>query len=296
MHALLGKQKRLPQRIKKLYALRDATATVGSLPLIVSSILSKKLAGGAKSFLFDVKVGEGALLESLEAAHKLAQALVEGAVANGHPATAVLSDMNVPLGKAIGNALEVTEAIHMLSQDQPDSHKDNRLREVCLTLTSEALRLCGLVTSSKAGYEQAEALLKSGAGREKLREIIRAQGGDERVVDTPETLLPSAPVQLPFIAQKSGFVFRIAAHSIGKIVVGLGGGRANKEDSINPSVGIVLNKSVGDRVTKGDVLAIIHAGSTQEAQTALALLRPALTIAQTAIIPSRVVLDILRNK
>lgn len=279
---LAGQTDTLAPADKKLYALRDATATVGCLPLIVSSILSKKLAGGAKSFLFDVKVGDGALVRTMEEAKELAQALVDGAIASGRRATAVLSDMDAPLGNCVGNALEITEAIRILSPTVPDSQKNTRLQEVCLTLTGEALALCGIATSPEAGFKQAESLLQSGAGLGKLREIIIAQGGDEGVIDHANDLLPRAPVQLPLLSDQDGFIHAIFARQIGEIVVRLGGGRERKEDAIDPSVGIVLSKSVGDAVQTGETIAFIHANSISSAENAVTALQKAVHIGKTS--------------
>ncbi len=293
---LAGQTDTLAPADKKLYALRDATATVGCLPLIVSSILSKKLAGGAKSFLFDVKVGDGALVETVEEAQQLAQALVEGAVANGRHATAVLSDMDSPLGRAIGNSVEIAEAIAILSPQAPEADKDGRLKEVCLTLTGEALALCGIDTDPEAGRKRAEQLLNSGAGLEKFREIIVAQGGDGNVVDEPQAFLPQAPCQHRLLSDKDGFVEKILARQVGKIVVQLGGGRERKEDSIDPSVGVVLEKSVGDPVRIGDVLATVHAGSTIAGQEATERLHDAFLISTVSREPAPLIRAVLRNR
>ncbi|MBC8135815.1 MAG: thymidine phosphorylase [Fibrella sp.] len=292
---LAGQTDTLAPADKKLYALRDATATVGCLPLIVSSILSKKLAGGAKSFLFDVKVGDGALVRTLEEAQTLAQALVAGALANGRDATAVLSDMDAPLGYAVGNALEIEEAVKLLSPMIPETQKNSRLQEVCLTLTGEALALCGIAPSPEAGRDRAKALLTSGAGLDKLREIISAQGGDARIVDDPRLALPQAPVQKTFLADRAGFVQTISARQIGEAVVRLGGGRERKEDEIDPSVGIVLMKSVGDTVDVGEAIAIIHANSTPHAEDASAALRKAVTLGDAPVERSPLIRAVLRK-
>ncbi len=272
---LAGQTETLAPADKKLYALRDATATVGCLPLIVSSILSKKLAGGAKYFLFDVKVGDGAFLDGDDAARELAQALVDGAAANGRDAVAVLSSMDAPLGRTVGNALEVREAIAVL-RGEPDA--GNSLRELCLVLAGQALALCGIAASPDDGKAHAKTLLSSGAAAQKLREIIAAQGGNERVMDTPDALLPTAPVQVPLLATRSGYVTGIGARRVGEIVVSLGGGRSRKEDAINPAVGVVLAANVGDAVRLGDTLAIIHAASDADAQRAVEALREAVTV------------------
>ena len=288
---LVGQTGTLAPADKKLYALRDATATVGCLPLIVSSILSKKLAGGAKSFVFDVKVGNGAFLDSADAARELARSLVDGAAINGRQAVAVLSNMDAPLGKSVGNALEVREIISVL---RGESGADASLRDLCSTLAGEALALCGIAPSPDAGRERAESLLSSGAGLEKLREIISAQGGDGRVVDTPE-VLPVAPVQLPVRATRGGYVVGIGARRVGEIVVALGGGRRRKEDAINPSVGVLFAVRIGDRVSTGDVLATVHAADNTAAEQAADALNKAMTLHDAMSLAAPLIQSVLRQ-
>ncbi len=292
---LAGQTDTLAPADKKLYALRDATATVGCLPLIVSSILSKKFAGGAKSFLFDVKVGDGALVRTLADACELAQALVSGAERGGRRATAVLSDMDAPLGSSVGNALEIAEAVALLTPGVPLSEKDSRLREICLVLGGEALELCGISDSVQAGREKIETLLESGAGLEKLRDIIVAQGGDGRVIDAPWQILPTAPFRTPFLSESSGFVQAISARQVGEIVVRLGGGRQRKDVRVNPSVGIVFTKSVGDPVRTGETLAVIHAGDDVATQEASLALRGAIRLTDSPVDCPPLVRDILKN-
>ncbi len=292
---LAGQTDAIAPADKKLYALRDATATIGCLPLIVSSILSKKLAGGARHFLFDVKSGDGALVGTLAEAEALARALVDGAAANGRRATAVISDMDAPLGYAIGNALEIAESVEMLSPDIPDARKNRRLREICLTLAGEGLALAGITASPEAGRERAEVLLRSGAARDKLRAIIAAQGGDARVVDDPDGVLTVAPFQSPLVAERDGWVTRIAARRVGEVVVALGGGRGRKEDAIDPSVGVVLRKSVGDAVHVGETLAVVHAGDEAGSVAALAALRQTLHIGDVAASVAPLVYSVLRK-
>ena len=288
---LAGQTDTLAPADKKLYALRDATATVGSLPLIVSSILSKKLAGGAASFLFDVKVGDGAFLPSTEAAHELARALVDGAAGSGRTAAAVLSDMNAPLGYAVGNALEVREAIAVL-KNEPGMNK--RLRDLCLTLAGEALALCGIASTADAGRVRASELLVSGAGLAKFAEIVTAQGGDVAVCDDPDAVLPVAPVQLSVRATQTGTVSAIAARRVGEIVVALGGGRSRKEDSVDPSVGVVFAVGVGDAVSSGDLLVTVHAATNDAARAASDELQAAITICCAPISVTPLVLTVLR--
>ena len=272
---LAGQTETLAPADKKLYALRDATATVGCLPLIVSSILSKKLAGGAKHFLFDVKVGNGAFLDGDDAAHELARSLIDGAAANGRKAVAVLSGMDAPLGNTIGNALEVREAIAVL---RGETGTNAALRDLCLTLAGEALALCGIASSPDAGRLHAQALLESGAAAQTLREVVAAQGGDSRVMDTPDAILPVAPVQLTVRAAYGGYIGGIGARRVGEIVVALGGGRSRKEDTVDASVGVVLHSGVGDAVSPGDTLATVHAADERAAKTAAMELFQAITL------------------
>lgn len=259
---LAGQTADLAPADKKLYALRDATATVGSLPLIASSILSKKLAGGADAFVFDVKVGSGAFLPGEQEARELAQALVNGARARGRRAVALLTDMNEPLGRAVGNALEVREAIEVLT---PGAEACPRLRALCVALAAEGLALAGKEEPAAA----AERALAEGRAREALRAIIAAQKGDGSVVDDPGRVLPRAPVIVPARAGAAGYVAAVDAARLGRIVVGLGGGRARKEDDIDPRVGLIVQKRVGQPVAAGDTLALIHAAAPEEAAAVL---------------------------
>jgi pyrimidine-nucleoside phosphorylase len=288
---LAGQTADLAPADKRLYALRDATATVGSLPLIVSSILSKKLAGGADSFLFDVKVGSGALMRTEDDARALAQTLVDGAAASGKQCIAVLSDMNQPLGNTIGNALEVAEAIRTLT---PGTESVNaRFRELCLTLTAEGLRLTGIATGDEA-RQTAERLLISGAALTKFREIVEAQGGDTSVVEEPMRL-PKAPIVSHVPSPETGYVTAIDTAELGNIVVALGGGRARKEDTIDPAVGLVIHAAVGAKIAKGESLAEIHARSGTEADAAVTRIQGAYTIRDTPLPPSPLIFDVLRS-
>jgi pyrimidine-nucleoside phosphorylase len=278
---LAGQTGDLAPADKKLYALRDATATVGSLPLIVGSILSKKLAGGAARFLFDVKVGSGALMKDLDDARDLGRALVEGARQHGRPAVAVLSDMSQPLGRTVGNALEVAEAVATLTPDALPEQVDVRFRELCLFLTVEGLLLAGSAPDRETARKQVEELLDGGAGLEAFKKIVAAQGGDVSVIDDPARL-PKAAVVRPVTASQGGFVHSIDAEAIGAAVVALGGGRARKEDAIDPAVGIVIRAAVGDRVNAGEPLVQVHAASEDAARAAGERVRAAYTVSPDA--------------
>ncbi|MCD8375269.1 MAG: thymidine phosphorylase [Oscillospiraceae bacterium] len=257
---------------KKLYALRDVTGTVAVQGLIVSSIMSKKLAAGADIIVLDVKCGSGSFTKTEESARSLAEEMVAIGRAAGKKAAAVITDMDEPLGYAVGNALEVKEAIACLSGE-----KCGELLELCLTLGG-----CILVAAGKAAdMDAARGILlegiTSGRAKSKLAELVAAQGGDEHAVyDT--SLLPSAPVQLEALSDRAGYVNHIQADAVGLVNLHLGGGRATKESVIDLSVGLVLHKKVGDRVERGESLATIHASTPEKAAEAAEMLRQCYTI------------------
>ncbi len=270
---LAGQTADLAPADKKLYALRDVTGTVGSLPLIVASILSKKLAGGAGSFLFDVKVGDGALMKTLPDAQALAEALVEGARRNGKRAVAVLSDMSQPLGRTIGNALEIQEACELLDPNRTET-AESRLRELCLILATEGLILAKNLSEAEARAE-AEKALRSGEAGHRLGKLIETQGG------TLEQL-PRAPVQRAVTATHSGQVGSIATRELGELVVMLGGGRATRSDVIEPSVGLEILMPVGSSVHSGQTLAVIHATGESQAETLVERVRAAFVLSEAS--------------
>ncbi|MCX8066743.1 MAG: pyrimidine-nucleoside phosphorylase [Anaerolineae bacterium] len=248
-----GQSANLAPADRKLYALRDATATVSSLPLIVSSIMSKKLAGGAHAILLDIKVGSGAFMKTVEEASRLAEAMVRLGQELGRRMAALISDMNQPLGWAVGNALEVREAIDVLHEGGPDD-----LREHCLVVAAEMLTLAGRVANPVEGMEMAKRVIANGNAWQKFRALVEAQGGDVRFVDDPDRL-PRARYVESVPAPADGYVQRIDAAQIGMAVVDLGGGREKKEDPIDHSVGVVVHHKVGDLVQKGTPLVTLHA-------------------------------------
>lgn len=258
--AVIGQSGNLTPADKKLYALRDVTATVNSIPLIASSIMSKKIAAGADAIVLDVKTGAGAFMKTEEDAKKLAQAMVRIGNNVGRKTMAVISDMSQPLGFAIGNALEVKEAIDTLQGKGP---KD--LEELCLVLGSQMSYLAGKATS----LEEAKAMLKevmlNGKALAKFKEFIVNQGGDPEVVDHPERL-PQAAYRVEVPAKKDGVVAKIVADAIGTAAMLLGAGRATKESEIDLAVGLVLHKKVGDKVSKGESLVTIHANQEAVAE------------------------------
>lgn len=237
---------------KKIYALRNATATVDSIPLICSSIMSKKIATGADGIVLDVKVGDGAFMKTAEDAERLAEAMVRVGRLAGRKCSAVLTDMSKPLGRAVGNSLEVMEAIDVLKGNAP---KDSPLREISLTLAAEML-----VTAGKGDSEQcfamAEKALDSGAALEKLRLMTELQGGDPRVIEDCG-LFGEARFRVDVTAAESGTISGIACERTGLAAMRLGAGRLTKESDIDPTAGIVFHKTVGDSVSAGDTLATL---------------------------------------
>lgn len=251
--AVVGQSGNLTPADKKLYGLRDVTATVNSIPLIASSIMSKKIASGADAIVLDVKTGDGAFMKSLEGSKELAQTMVEIGQHVGRKTVAVISDMSQPLGYAIGNALEVKEAIDTLRGKGPQD-----LTELCLVLGAHMVVLAEQEANYEKAYKRLKNILNSGEAIQKLKDFIEAQGGDSTVVDQPERL-PQASHQMVVKSSASGFVQEIEAEEIGRIAMMLGAGRRTKEDEIDLAVGVVLSKKVGDSVTAGDTLAILYA-------------------------------------
>ncbi|MBG9820783.1 pyrimidine-nucleoside phosphorylase [Bacillus safensis] len=250
--AVIGQSGNLTPADKKLYALRDVTGTVNSIPLIASSIMSKKIAAGADAIVLDVKTGAGAFMKTPEDSEKLAKAMVRIGNNVGRQTMAVISDMSQPLGLAIGNSLEVKEAIDTLRGEGPED-----LNELVLTLGSQMVVLAKKADTLDEAREKLIEVMKNGKALEKFKEFLENQGGDSSIVDQPEKL-PQAPYKIEVPAKESGVVAEIVADEIGVAAMILGAGRATKEDDIDLSVGIMLNKKVGDRVEKGDSLVTLH--------------------------------------
>ncbi len=226
----------------KLYALRDVTGTVQSIPLIASSIMSKKIAAGAQAILLDVKVGLGAFMENLDEARELSRLMIDIGQLAGRKVVTLLSDMNQPLGEAVGNALEVVEAIETLHGDGPAD-----FREHCLQVAAHMLVLGHLVSDLAAGRRMAEAVIGSGAAFEKFRVLINAQGGDASFVDNPNKF-PKAKIVQEVNANRSGYLSQVHARFIGEAAVRLGAGRAKKGDLVDHAVGFIIHRKVGDYV------------------------------------------------
>jgi pyrimidine-nucleoside phosphorylase len=248
----------------RLYALRDVTGTVESLPLIAASIVSKKVAEGLDALVLDVKVGSGAFLASEDAAVELARTMIRLSARFGLQAEAVLTSMEEPLGHAVGNALEVREAIGALRGEGPAD-----LVEVVLALAERLVVAAGAESDPQAARRRAAAALTDGSALERFRRWVAGQGGDPRVVDDPSRL-PAAAATGEVRAPRGGFVSRLDARDVGLLVVRLGGGRRTKADRVDPEVGVVLERKLGDRVVPGDLLATVHAASPEAAAEAAA--------------------------
>jgi pyrimidine-nucleoside phosphorylase len=237
----------------KLYALRDVTGTVQSIPLIASSIMSKKIAAGAQAILLDVKTGNGAFMQRLEEARKLAKLMVSIGELSGRNVAALLSDMNQPLGVTVGNALEMKEAIKTLQGEGPADFTEH-----CLEVASHMLLLGKRAKEKWEARKMAQEAIDSGSAFDYLRKLINAQGGDVSFVDHPEKL-PTAPIKYTMQATKSGYVAQVHARMVGETAVILGAGRRKKDDSIDPAVGVSVLVKVGEQVEKGQPLFLIHA-------------------------------------
>lgn len=250
--AVIGQTGNLTPADKKIYALRDVTGTVNSIPLIASSIMSKKIAAGADAIVLDVKTGNGAFMKTLEDAEALAHAMVSIGNNVGRNTMAIISDMSQPLGRAIGNALELKEAIDTLNGQGPED-----LTELVLTLGSQMVVLAERASTLEEARQLLNEAIENGSALDKFKTFLENQGGDASVVDSPE-LLPTAEYQIDYKAKSSGVVSELIANEIGVASMMLGAGRQTKEDDIDLSVGIVLNKKVGDNVNEGESLLTIH--------------------------------------
>ena len=251
--AIAGQTQDIVPADKKIYALRDATGTVGSIPLIAASVMSKKIACSSDVILLDVKVGSGAFMRDIGSARELARTMIEIGKSFGRKVTAAITDMSQPLGNAVGNALEVVEAIETLNGRGPGD-----LRELCVELAGLILYMSEHSISVAAGRGAAACAVDDGSALSKLAEIIEAQEGDVRVVDDL-SVLPGAELVHSVASGESGWVAGIDAARVGVAASILGAGRKKKEDSIDPAVGVVVRKKVGDRVEEGETLAVLHA-------------------------------------
>jgi pyrimidine-nucleoside phosphorylase len=287
--ALTGQSANLAPADGKLYALRDVTGTVNSIPLIASSVMSKKIAGGAQAIVLDVKTGSGAFMPTVADATRLAKAMVEIGRHAGRQVVALISDMNQPLGQAVGNSLEVREAIDTLHGGGPAD-----FREHCFEVAAHLLRLAGRVPSQPAARKLAESALADGRAWNKFRELIAAQGGEVAVIDEPDRL-PKARLIQDVPAPRTGYLAQVDAREIGLASVDLGAGRARKGDPIDHAVGFVIHHKVGDRVKQGDVLFTIHANDAAKLEAARARVLAAHRIGREKVKPLPLFYKVLKS-
>jgi pyrimidine-nucleoside phosphorylase len=270
---LVGQTERIAPADRKLYALRDVTATVESIPLIASSIMSKKLAEGIDALVLDVKVGSGAFMKTEEKARELAHTLLSIGRGAGKKVTCALTNMDQPIGRAVGNALEVEESILVLSGAGPSD-----TRALTVTLGAEMLVLAGLARTTDEGAARLARVLDDGSALAKFAEIVSAQGGDPRVCDTPRSILPQAPHRADLLAPSDGTLVAVDTEAVGLGALILGGGRRRKEDVVDPAVGLTLHVRLGDRLAKGQPLATVHFRTDPTHRAAAELLTSAFRI------------------
>lgn len=272
---------------KALYALRDVTATVDSLPLIASSIMSKKIATGADAIVLDVKCGSGAFMKDLENAQKLSNEMVEIGNKVGRKVVALITDMNQPLGNTIGNSLEVIEAIEILK-----GNISGELKDVALTLGGYMLLLGKKFNNLKEAKENLEKAITDGRGLEKFRQLIIAQGGNPNVIED-YSLFPIDSYKLELKADKSGYLADLNTLTIGKASVETGAGRHKKEDSIDYGAGIILRKRLGDKIEKDEIIAEIFTSNKEKAENAMKILKTAFVISEDKPAKQNIILDII---
>jgi pyrimidine-nucleoside phosphorylase len=284
---LIGQTPEIAPADRKLYALRDVTATVESLPLICASIMSKKMAEGIDALVLDVKCGDGAFLKTRAEARTLAEAMIAIGRGMGKRIAALLTDMEQPLGRTVGNALEVAECVETLKGRGPSD-----LESLSVELAAWMVHLAGLDPGMDAARARVRRALASGAGLERLRRVIELQGGDPRVCDEP-SLLPQSRETVALRADRDGRVTRLGARAIGHAAMLLGAGRETVDSAIDPAVGFVFHKKVGDPVAVGEPIATVHLGPGSRRDSALARLAEAVTVGPEAPARGPLVLDIL---
>lgn len=287
--AVIGQSGNLAPADKKLYALRDVTATIDSVPLITSSVMGKKLAAGSRSIVLDVKCGSGSFMKSPEDAAKLAENMVEIGYIRGRRVSALITNMDVPLGHAVGNILEVKEALEVLSGRGPED-----LREVVLSLASEMVSL-SLGYPVDVARAMCEDAISSGKALTKFYEWIEAQGGDSSLARNPEAF-PRAPLSLEVRAACSGYITAMNTEAVGLSAVALGAGRATKDDAIDFTAGIIIEKKTGDYVAEGELLATLYSSEEARLLDAERIYREALTVGKTAPAELPLIHKIIRKK
>ncbi|MEA4815884.1 MAG: thymidine phosphorylase [Lachnospiraceae bacterium] len=286
---IMEQTKNLVPADKKLYSLRDVTGTVSSIPLIASSIMSKKLASGADAIVLDVKYGSGAFMKKEEDARRLAGEMFDIGKALGRKVICVISSMDEPLGFNIGNSLEVIEAFDILK----GKITEGDLLTVSLEIGSHMLMLAGIANDEAKAKDMLMTNLRNGKGFLKLKEMIALQGGDTKVAED-YSLLPSAKESLDVLAGKEGYIYKIDASQIGRASVETGAGRAKKGDAVDLGAGIIMKSRLGDYVKKGDVLAKIYSSGIEKCQSSARLLKQAITISDLKPEPKKLILDVIK--
>ena len=285
--SIIGQSDRIALADKKIYALRDVTGTVESIPLIASSIMSKKIAAGSDKILLEVTCGSGAFMENEIRARVLAQTMVGIGKRAGKETIAAITNMNQPLGKYVGNALETMEAIETLK-----GNGERDVVTVCSILGAHMLRLAGVDDSVVNNIKRIQGKIDSGEGLEKFREFVSRQWGDSRVIDNPESLM-TAKFKIPVNALDNGFVSSMEAKNIGQAVVNIGGGRQKKDDAIDYAVGIELAKKIGDEVKAGEPLMYIHTNHETDGLMQVEMLRKSVQISNEPVEKIKEILDII---
>jgi pyrimidine-nucleoside phosphorylase len=288
--AIIGQTSRVAPADKKLYALRDVTATVECVPLIVGSILSKKISEGSEALVFDVKVGNGAFMKTKDKAKRLAKALIQVAKKMGVPARALLTDMNQPLGYAAGNAIEVKECISILRNEKSADKNSMDLKELTIQLTAHMLDLGGVVKSLAEGRKLARAKLADGSAWKVFERLVETQGGSLDLIRHPEKLAQS-PQTIIFKAKKRGYIAKMQTEEIGKLLVEMGGGRKRITDSVDPGVGMIFHKKLGAKVQVGDSLVTVHAPEDFDFAVVESRLADAIEITGTRVAVPKLILE-----
>jgi pyrimidine-nucleoside phosphorylase len=258
--AMTGQTEKIAPADRKLYALRDVTGTVECIPLITASILSKKLAEGADALVLDVKVGSGAFMKTRAQARKLAKTLIQVAKKMDLPCRAILTSMNQPLGYAVGNAIEVRESIEILKNEKSEELCSADLKELTIQLCAHMLELGGIVRNLAAGRKLAHSKLADGSAWKVFQDLVRAQGGDPGQLGQPNGLA-LAPQKVIWKAKKRGFIGKMNTEELGKILIDLGGGRKKVSDTVDPSVGLIFHKKLGNKVQVGEPLVTVFANA-----------------------------------
>jgi pyrimidine-nucleoside phosphorylase len=284
---MIGQTAEVAPADRKLYALRDVTGTVESIPLITASILSKKIAEGIDGLVMDVKCGRGAFMKTREDAHKLARSLVANGRANGLRTEALITAMDAPLGRAVGNALEVRECLDTLRGNGPAD-----VESLSVELAARMVRLADKSADVAAATARVRGALTSGQGLEVMRRLIEQQGGDPRVVDEPDRL-PHAPHREMLTAEKAGYLAGLDAELIGRATMVLGAGRDRVEDAVDPAVGAIVHAGIGDQVRTGDPLIELHFRDGTKLPAARALIHSAICIRDEKLSPPPLIQEVL---